>query len=252
MSDVKLIVCDVDGTLLNKNEEKFSAEILNMIESVKKSGKLFALSSGRSKNNLLKFLPDSRDVILIPSDGSSAVKNSEILYSRPIEPQILAKILPLLKNADFVLYGSNFCYASTDFIGSFVSDAENGKVLPLTQLKNSDLIYKLAVFKTRTSPFYAENYIKNNRLLNVCYEKHDLIEFVSPRADKGEALSFIQNKFNIKYEETAAFGDNFNDILMLKKAYFSYAVPGARPEIKKLARFYAENVAKEIANNLIY
>ncbi len=251
-TQVKLIVCDVDGTLLKKNETKPSPDVLNMIENIRKSGKLFALSSGRSKNNLLRLFPDSRDIFLIPSDGSGISVNGELIYSKPIEPQILAKILPHLRGADFILYSSDSCFASTDFIADFVRSAENGKVLALNNLRKTDLIYKLAIFKMRYFPLYAENYIKNNRLLNICYDKPDLKEFVSPKADKGEALFFLQNRYNIKYEETAAFGDNFNDILMLKRAHFSYAVSGARPEIKALARFYTENAANEIVNNLIY
>ena len=37
-----------------------------------------------------------------------------------------------------------------------------------------------------------------------------------------------------------AFGDQLNDMEMLERAYYSFAVGNARPEIKAAARFQAD------------
>ena len=55
--------------------------------------------------------------------------------------------------------------------------------------------------------------------------------------DKGNGLAWIQSRFGILPEETMAFGDNTNDIGLMKAAYYSYAVENARPEVKEAARF---------------
>lgn len=248
---VKLIVCDVDGTLLKSGEGSPSPSVLKMIDDVRNKGKLFSLSSGRSRNSLLRLFPDSRDIIYISSDGAFASKNNEELFSRPIEPPVIAKIMPYLSASDFVLYGSTKSFASTDYAKELVENAENSAVFPLDEMNETDLIYKLAIFKKRQIPYFAENYIKNNRLLNIIYDKPDLSEYVSTRAGKGEALLYIQSKFSIKHEETAVFGDNLNDISMLKNAYFSYSVGASRPEVRAMARFYAENTADEIVKKFL-
>ena len=37
-----------------------------------------------------------------------------------------------------------------------------------------------------------------------------------------------------------AFGDQLNDIEMLNRAYYSFAIGNARPEVKEAARFQAD------------
>jgi hydroxymethylpyrimidine pyrophosphatase-like HAD family hydrolase len=61
------------------------------------------------------------------------------------------------------------------------------------------------------------------------------VDVVANGADKGSALKRIQERFNILPEETAAFGDNENDIGMLKLAGHSYAVENAREQVKAAA-----------------
>ena len=64
---------------------------------------------------------------------------------------------------------------------------------------------------------------------------------------KGAALRQIQESLGIGPEETMAFGDQLNDLEMLERAYYSYAVGNARPEVKAAARFQADtNVAQGV------
>ena len=55
------------------------------------------------------------------------------------------------------------------------------------------------------------------------------------RVDKGNALLQIQSYFGICPEDTLAFGDNTNDIGLMRAAGISYAVENARPEVKEAA-----------------
>ena len=61
------------------------------------------------------------------------------------------------------------------------------------------------------------------------------VDVVSNEADKGTALARLQSLLGISREETTAFGDNGNDIGMLKLAGHSYAVANARQEVKEAA-----------------
>lgn len=59
--------------------------------------------------------------------------------------------------------------------------------------------------------------------------------------DKGVALSEIQDLLKISIDETMAFGDNINDIGMLKRAGESYAVANARQEVKDVAKHITDS-----------
>ena len=61
------------------------------------------------------------------------------------------------------------------------------------------------------------------------------MDYVPPDSDKGKALKGLQDYLGISREETIAFGDQINDIGLLRAAGDSYAVKGAQPELKAVA-----------------
>ena len=67
------------------------------------------------------------------------------------------------------------------------------------------------------------------------------IDTMDPAVNKGNAVKLLQESLEILPEETMAFGDQLNDIEMLKRAYYSFAVSNARPETKLAARFLADS-----------
>ena len=68
-------------------------------------------------------------------------------------------------------------------------------------------------------------------------------------------MEVLQKKFGVTFEETMVFGDYFNDVEMLQKAYHSYAMANAHEDVKSVARFIAksndENGVVEVLSTLI-
>ncbi|WP_353717780.1 HAD hydrolase family protein [Dyadobacter sp. 676] len=54
-------------------------------------------------------------------------------------------------------------------------------------------------------------------------------------------MEVLQEKFRITAGQTMVFGDYLNDLEMLEKAHYSYAMANAHPDIKKIARFIAKS-----------
>jgi len=249
--NINLIVCDVDGTLLPKNEHKICSKVKNMIDSVKKSEINFALASGRSKLSLTDLFNGSEDIFLVCLDGSVISHNGEIIFNHPIPQDKLKKTIPKLNGNDFILYGIDSVYTDSEKIISGLTDAEKKALKSLSDFDYIEKIYKIAIFSIQGTDCYAVRYIKSNNLLNLCYSSPFWVEYIDTGTDKGIALEFLQKYTGTCFEATAAFGDNINDIGMLKKAYFSYAVGNARPEIKALTKFSTDNAADEIVNNIL-
>ena len=67
------------------------------------------------------------------------------------------------------------------------------------------------------------------------------LDCMAKDVNKGHAVKVIQDSLGIKPEETMAFGDQLNEVEMLKQAYYSFAVANARDEVKKAARFQADS-----------
>ena len=62
---------------------------------------------------------------------------------------------------------------------------------------------------------------------------------------KESALRHFQEEYGITPDETLAFGDNLNDIEMLKRASHSFAVENARDEVKEAANFVAPSYKED-------
>lgn len=59
--------------------------------------------------------------------------------------------------------------------------------------------------------------------------------------NKGYALEQIQKDENISFEETMVFGDFYNDIEMLQKAYYSFVMENANEDMKQYGNFIAKS-----------
>ena len=71
------------------------------------------------------------------------------------------------------------------------------------------------------------------------------VDVVPEGTDKGSSLSAIQRQLGIRPEETMVFGDNENDIGMLRLAAESYAVGNARQAVKEAAAHVIGDVRED-------
>mgnify|MGYP003486302249 FL=1 len=69
------------------------------------------------------------------------------------------------------------------------------------------------------------------------------------------ALQIVQEKLGISIEETLAVGDNDNDVKMMERAFYTYAMKESSPELKKAAKFSIgsnnENSALKLIKSVI-
>ena len=67
------------------------------------------------------------------------------------------------------------------------------------------------------------------------------IDILDIHANKGLSVKELQESLSITPEETMVFGDQQNDIEMIRQAYYSYAVANALPETRAAARFITDS-----------
>jgi len=244
---VRMIVCDVDGTLLLKGEHAISEEVFQTIKTATDAGIEFVIASGRCYQDLKAlFHRVANHVTFICSDGALAVKGNDILYSSPIDKKQIEtllsnKNLALILSSKESMYSYNAAMQFDTF--SLTSIADINEI-------NTD-IYKLSFFALSD---FEKQKVKNLALysakLTEIYSDPSWTEFVSYGTDKGKAVATLQAQLNITPNETAAFGDNINDFGMLRRARLSFAAPAAIPDIKKMCKYQTNNVTKTILNIL--
>ena len=57
------------------------------------------------------------------------------------------------------------------------------------------------------------------------------------KASKSDAIHMLKDHFHVKQEEIMAFGDNFNDIDMIRYAGLGVAMGNAADEVKEVADY---------------
>ena len=68
------------------------------------------------------------------------------------------------------------------------------------------------------------------------------MDFTKLGVNKGTSLELLQKKLKIQKSETMVFGDNENDIEMLKQAEYSFVMENAKEEMKNYGNYTTKSV----------
>ncbi|MBQ4916261.1 HAD family phosphatase [Maribacter sp. MMG018] len=247
LSKVKMVVSDMDGTLLNDNHE-VSSRFFELFEKMKQQGIIFVAASGRQYHSIVdKLLPIKDDIIVIAENGGFAMHRNKELLSTPLPYEDKNTVLDILQPVDDiypVLCGKNSAYiknGSEKFESKLREYYTDYKVLE--NLKEFDgEILKIAIYHFESSEQYIyPNVAHLEDNLKVKVSGENWVDISSPNAHKGYALNKVQELYNIGPEETMVFGDYNNDLEMLALADFSFAMENAHPNVKKAANYLTDS-----------
>lgn len=243
LSRVKLVVTDMDGTLLN-SDHQVSERFLELFEKLKQRDILFVAASGRQYQSIIdKLEPIKDDILVIAENGGVAMRNGTELLATPLPKSAENKILDVLASIDnihTVLCGKNGAHI-LDNSPKFEEKLQEyySKYNVIDDLKAFEgEILKIAVYHFESSEKFiypALKPLEDN--LQVKVSGQHWVDISSPDANKGFALQKVQELYQITPEETMVFGDYNNDLEMLAKADFSFAMENAHPNVKKTAKY---------------
>lgn len=240
---IKLIITDMDGTLLN-DKHKINNEFWEIFKKLNKKGIVFAVASGRQYYNLLKnFKAIKDDIYFISENGASIIyKNREIFFNYIASNNITEIITESkkLKNCNIILCGKKSAYVENNnskFISEVKKYYENYKIVQ-NLLEIKDKIFKITFYNFNGIEKNDYTYfIKNNHKYKISFSGNFWIDIVNNNVNKGIAVKKIQKLLNIKPKETMVFGNYLNDIEMLNNNYYSYAMENSHPKLTKYTNF---------------
>lgn len=244
---IKFIASDMDGTLLNENDE-IHEDFYGVLNTLKKKDIIFAAASGRQYYNLLEKFHDVKDdIMFIAENGTFVVYKGEELLVNAMDRDValeLIKIGRTIKNSYVILCGKKSAYIENRD-ERFIEETERYYhryeiVDDLTKVQ--DVILKVTILDFDGSEFNSNNYYDDYReKVQVTASGKQWLDITAKGVNKGVTIKKLQKILNIKYEETMAFGDYLNDLEMLESVYHSYAMENAHEDIKKVSRFMAKS-----------
>ncbi|NCO63471.1 MAG: HAD family hydrolase [Flavobacteriales bacterium] len=243
LSKVKLVVTDMDGTLLNSNHE-VSDLFFELFKKLQKHDIHFVAASGRPHYSIIEKLnPIKDDIIIVAENGGIVSKNDTILLSIPIKKNHLHNIEKIVNSNSQIhpIYCTKskayFKNASHGYIPLLSEYYPNFCVIDSVEAITEDII-KIALFHHEDSEkFIFPHFQDLASTYKIILSGKHWVDISDDSANKGYALNLIQKTYHINQEETMAFGDYNNDLEMLKLADYSFAMENAHPNVKNIANF---------------
>lgn len=243
-SKVKLVVTDMDGTLLNSHHE-VSDRFFKLFPALAEKGIHFVAASGRQYDSIVDKLDAIKeDITIVADNGAIGKQGEEVLFTNGLRAeQIKASILAArkIKNPRLILCGMKCAYVESkdeEFIATFSQFFSNFTVVDDLTKVTDDVLFKLAIHDKECSEKNILPFVKHFAPeLQVVVSGKNWLDISHVDTNKGKALRFLQDKMGISKEETMVFGDYNNDLEMLALADFSYAMKNAHPDVKEIANF---------------
>lgn len=244
LSQIKMVVTDMDGTLLNSNHE-VSDRFFELFSELKRRGILFVAASGRQYNSIIDKLHSIRqDIVVVAENGGYVMRKGEELLATLLpkdKRNMVLEVLNSVENIYPVLCGKQnaFLTGNSDSFADLLKQYYSAFqiVEDLTQVDAE--ILKVAIYHFESSERFVYPAVKHlEGDLKVKVSGANWVDISSPKANKGFALQKLQEMYKIKPEETMVFGDYNNDLEMLTRATYSFAMANAHPDVKKIANYH--------------
>ena len=245
---VKMMAVDMDGTFLDKESSYNHQEFFKIYQKLKKQNIHFVVASGNPLKQLQNQFPDIKDELTyIAENGGYIVDQGEELALMSINQSDCQIIIDALKKMDDVLCW--VCTKNQSYTLTSLSKHYYEMFLPyfpgVKQIDDFSLInepiLKFALYlphqnvNERIDDFV--QLVSQN--VHVVDSGHDCVDIISSHVHKGNALTILMEKYHLSPNEIMAFGDANNDLEMLKKFTYGYAMENAKEEFKKQFSYIA-------------
>lgn len=270
---IKLVACDLDGTLFNSNMT-VSDTNTQAVKNAQNNGIEFLIATGRAPRESRSILKDADLNTGFISLNGALVFNEEgkLIVKHSIPTNKAIQIVNLLHDAGFYfeivtekqVYSENLEQRITnvahlmvdlnpllDFRQAVAISASNKTITNMKQVPSftkllSDPkieVMKFIAFDSRGHEAFADVKEEIAKLgdLVVTSSSSSNIEINAVKAQKGLALLDYAKLKNIKQNEIAAIGDNLNDESMIRAAGVGVAMGNAIPLIKDIAQVTTKN-----------
>ncbi len=244
-----LLVSDIDGTLNTKAQtlpEKNRLAIRHYVEN----GGNFTLCSGRNLPSLsihYKKLGIDTPAIILNGAGIYDFREKKIIYVDPITPEgeeVILDVLAEHKFAQLTVFAPEKIYRATrkcayGYVISKMDDLDCELCKKVSDLPRGiwgkvcffgmpGLVKKLkAIFKS-----------EENQKLFECFNTSPFtLEIVNKGVNKGTAVIKLAELLNVNKENTAAVGDYYNDVDMLKRVEHPVCCGQAPDDIKEICEY---------------
>lgn len=262
---VKMVVCDLDGTLLF-DPKRITKRTKKTIRQLRKQGILFGICSGRSALALqqkVKTWGIENDVDFVLGFNGAMFwdpKTGAVESRLELKPEDIQPIMDACQGYQFT-FGE---YQGNDMIVTainFLTKAMGGRnELGMKQVTPQELIRPALKFMAVGMPWTLNRWWKSNRKetltsARVFRSGPFLFEFVNRDLSKLEGIKTVCQKYDVQLDEVVTFGNDNNDVEMIAGT-IGVAMSNANQAVKEVSSYittsnFTDGVAKFIEANIL-
>ncbi|MEO1771133.1 MULTISPECIES: HAD family hydrolase [Enterococcus] len=250
---IKLVISDIDGTILNSNHQ-IDSDLRRQVSELKKEGIPFVLASARSPKGIIPLAQQLgiTDDPIASYNGALIMKNEPEkgyvpIFTHSLDKRDVHRLVKAVKQnfpqISISLYSNQNWYVET-------LDKWSRSEADITGEEPIQKSFKQLIDDKETPihKFLLIGETKDvQRLQQFCQEidleesafylsKENYLEVTHQAVSKELALIEVANYFQISLENTMAIGDNYNDIPMLLLAGLGVAMGNAPEKVKNSAK----------------
>lgn len=255
---IKLIVSDVDGTLVDTDKHISDVTVQAMKEAMAE-GITVAVASGRAfgeMDEVLQRLPEIEEYIC--SNGAVVVEQkkgqSKVIFHQSFSDEeglwLLDQLLPF--DVYIEAYGGKDIYGSANEMEEFAANL-SPHLIPLMKASRTmvpnlrEYIVETGMDLEKIQLFYGTeekkqailNHFKGDDRFNIIQSSEGNLEFVQPGISKGRAVEALAKALGLTADEVMTIGDSNNDLTMLAYAGVSFAMANGEDTTKATAKYLA-------------
>ncbi len=253
-SNIKMVVTDLDGTLL-KRDKTLSEYSKIVIKRFMEEGNVFAIATSRPFNVLQELVQDiSYDAAICHNGVRTILHNKELTYyGIDNSYNIIKELISFKPNIHIGVCKDQIMYANFE-IDKLMTNCPYKYTNTFSEIEN---ILVSTIIIEVDNPAQLQEYkgfIPDLYYLQIIEERIGIV--LNRCATKLNGILQVINKKNISLENVYAFGDDYNDIEMIKACGVGIAMENAIQPVKNQADLVcksndADGVAHWIENNLL-
>ena len=246
--DVRLVVADMDGTLLDESGA-VPAGFWGLLSLRGERGITFVPASGRQLATLQRvFERAPQGLSYIAENGTLVVHDDEVVSTTTVSADITREVVDTVRVAarehdlGLVVCGVRSAYVERHD-PAFLAECEKyyARLEVVGDLHAvEDDVLKLAVYDFEDAERHVDAIFGEvARTHQVVLSGQHWIDIMAPGVHKGHGVRALQSRLGVTSAQTVVLGDYLNDLQMLDTATWSFAMANAHPDLIESAAYLA-------------
>ena len=243
--DIRLVLADVDGTLLTQGK-LLTAATLAAVGELRDAGIKFTITSGRPPRGMAMFIhPLGLEAAIAGFDGGVFFNpDLSVISSYTLEPAVAKQVVQLILDhgLDAWVYTQEEWLVRNREVPRLAHERSNVRFDPTVVPCFTDHHLSRAVKITGVSDDFAQVAACETALqqafggrASAARSQMFYVDVTSPCANKGVVATTLATMMGIEPSQIATIGDMPNDVLMFRNSGFSIAMGNASDEVKAQA-----------------